>query len=178
MKQLLFFILLSLPAIFLAQSDLVLETNTLIKRMDAQLNNNTFEQTMYFSWSPSEIEIADPNAEIPKMTFRYLVMPEGFGVKEIQFTGNDGKFEMKYYCFNGTPFFAFLSGEGQECINRYKVYYEQTQLVTCLRQTNACNRTSMSAFLELKDEVEMMEELTGFAQFAALADAYVIENSH
>jgi hypothetical protein len=127
--------------------------------MDLQIKNKQFKESIQLDWSN---EIAYESEMTPHTSFRYLALPNGYGIKEIKFKGYESNIELFYYCKGTTPFYLILNTSAEGCLNKYKVYYELYEPIKCLRQTNDCMGVALGPIEEIKDDVTIIEELKPF----------------
>jgi hypothetical protein len=154
-----FIFVLSQNVIFSQSSNPIIEANKLIAQMDLQIKNKQFKESIQLDWSN---EIAYESEMTPHTSFRYLALPNGYGIKEIKFKGYESNIELFYYCKGTTPFYLILNTSAEGCLNKYKVYYELYEPIKCLRQTNDCMGVALGPIEEIKDDVTIIEELKPF----------------
>jgi hypothetical protein len=145
--------------LFSQSSNPILEANNLVSKMDLSIKNKQFKETINLKWSE---QLNTPGEISPETSFRYLALPDGYGIKEINFKGYENNIDLFYYCKGTIPFYLIINSSAEGCLNKYKVYYELYEPIKFLRQTNDCLGVTLGPIEEIKDEVTINEELSRF----------------
>lgn len=165
MKLLRSFVIICLPLALAAQNNNpILVANALVAKMDSQYKAKAYKETLNLRWTPEEINTKVTEYGLINTNMRYLAMPDGVGMKVIQFNGYESTLEMTFYCFGEIPFYAILKSSAEGCDYQYKVYYENSSPIKCLRQTNKCTGGILGSVEEIKDDYAIREELDSFEQ--------------